>query len=159
METVPTDSQDGSSSYVQPEAEKVEKKVEALGSGDQREVPLNPIKPKDTQQNLDTFAVEIPLLAANDTEPDEGEGGLENVAVEDLPEAGSDLEREMMARLLEYESPPPVDDVDDEEVDEGEDWTSGERSWWVWLWKLLLVSMIVNVFTMVVWNAGSSSIR
>lgn len=63
-------------------------------------------------------------LTVNNAEPDSGEVEHDYAVRAGRSEAGSDLDCQMMARLLLYELGPPIDDVAIGGVGERERWTS-----------------------------------
>lgn len=188
METLPADNnQDGGSKYVEPGSENAEQGVETPATDNPKkgEVPSGPIEPENAQQGVETPAVDAPYLGDNDAELGKGKGVQEDAVVADRPKAGSDRDRQMIARLFEYESRPRVDAVGAiEEVDEvaiekvhggaigeihaggigdghagGGRTSGGGRPWWVWLWQVFLVTVIVGVYAATFRSAWVSSTR
>lgn len=105
------------------------------------------------KHDVECLATDNIRSAANDADKAKVEV-MEEMAAAEIPEAGSDLEKQMMARLLEIESGPAA--VKDDEEMEERAWTIG-REWREGLWNLFL--LVVVFFAMVMWNLDSSSAR
>lgn len=179
--------QDRGSNYIEPGSENAEQDMEtpAAVGAKTGEVSSGPIEPENAQQGAETPAVDMPSLADHDAELDEGQDVHEGALVADRREAGSDRDRQMIARLFEYESGHRVDAVGaiDEVVEvavgkvhegaigeihkggvgqgnagEGRQ-SGGVQSWWVWLWQVFLVTVIVSVYATTIWSAWVSSTR
>lgn len=130
--------------------ENVEEKAPSAGNHPQ---DSNSVAQAEANNDVESLAMGNISPAANDSGKTKG-GGMEEMAATERPEAGSELEKQMMARLLEFESGPAAA-KDDEELEERA-WTIG-REWREGLWNLFL--LLVVFFAMVMWNVDSSSAR
>ena len=120
-------------------------------------------------------------LSANDPEPENEDAVEQNALIAGLLEGCSEEEREMIERFLAYEfgggedfaaGPGSEEGSDDHENDEGSEYDEGRdeireheapedqarggerRGWWSWLWNFVMVFMILNIYTAVIFDAG-----
>lgn len=142
--------QDAASGYV--ETEKANAAVGSLSTVNQHQDP-DAVAPGKVKQDVKSLATDKLSSAGKDSGNIKG-GRTEKSPTADRPRPGSELEQQLMARLLEYESGPAL--VKDEAGSEEQAWTIGWE-WREWLWNFFL--FIVVIFAMVIWNMDSSSVR
>ena len=142
--------QETASGYVETERANV-----AAGSSSAVNQHQNPddLAPERSEQDVTSLTTDEVSSATDDSGKNSG-GRTEKEPDVERPKPGSELEQQLMARLLEYESGPAA--VKDEAGSEEHAWTIG-REWREWLWNAFL--FLVVIFAMVIWNVDSSSVR